>query len=84
MTEDRHILVVNKRFAIINTTEYNEDDTASIIIANSYDECIELGWSMQEEYQISMTTQMRFISTMEVGELLESNDFQGAYIMRIA
>jgi hypothetical protein len=84
MTEDRHILIVNKRFAIINTTEYNEDDTASIIIANSYDECIELGWSMQEEYQISMTTQMRFISTMEVGELLESNDFQGAYIMRIA
>lgn len=84
MTEDKQILIVNKRFAIINTTEYNEDDTASIIIANSYSECVELGWSMQEEYQISMTSQMRLISTMEIGELLESNVFQGAYIMRIA
>lgn len=84
MTEDRQILIVNKRFAIINTTEYNEDDTASIIIANSYDECIRLGWSMQEEYRISKTTQKRLISTMEIGELLESNVFSGAYIMRIA
>ena len=45
---------------------------------------IRLGWSMQEEYRISKTTQKRLISTMEIGELLESNVFSGAYIMRIA
>jgi hypothetical protein len=56
-------------YALINTTDYNDDNKCGIAIATA-DELSLYGW---EETPI-----------LGIGEIYESDEFIGAYIMRVA
>lgn len=81
---DKIILSVDtRRFLVINTTNYNNDNNAMVQIAD-IDGCMNLGWNPDETNFNIRSNSQRFIDEMQVGDVLESNDFNGAYLMRIA
>lgn len=78
-----------KAFAVINTTEYNEDGSFAVQVVEVTKEELEdksntiLGWEVQENCEVQGNGYRRSPATMEVGETLVSNEYDGAYIMRL-
>jgi hypothetical protein len=71
-----------RRFAVINTTEYNEDGNYSIQVVD-FDALEGLGVNDKETVtRVSDKAEM-FISELAVGDIAYT-DFKGAYVMRIA
>ena len=71
-----------RRFAVINTTEYNEDGNYAIQVVD-FDALEGLGVNDKETVtRVSDKTEM-FVSELAVGDIAET-DFKGAYVMRIA
>lgn len=71
-----------RKFAVINTTEYNEDGNYSIQVVD-FDALEDLGVNDKEMVtRVSDKTEM-FVSELAVGDIAET-DFKGAYVMRIA
>lgn len=71
-----------RRFAVINTTEYNEDGNYAIQVVD-FDGLEGLGVNDKETVtRVSDKTEM-FVSELAVGDIAET-DFKGAYVMRIA
>ncbi len=71
-----------RRFAVINTTEYNEDGNYAIQVVD-FDALDGLGVNDKETVtRVSDKTEM-FVSELAVGDIAET-DFKGAYVMRIA
>ena len=71
-----------RRYAVINTTEYNEDGNYSIQVVD-FDALDGLGVSDNETVtRVSDKTEM-FVSELAVGDIAET-DYKGAYVMRIA
>jgi hypothetical protein len=71
-----------RRFAVINTTEYNEDGNYAIQVVD-FDGLEGLGVNDKEKVtRVSDKTEM-FVSELAVGDIAET-DYKGAYVMRIA
>ena len=71
-----------RRFAVINTTEYNEDGNYAIQVVD-FDALEGLGVNDKETVtRVSDKTEM-FVSELAVGDIAET-DYKGAYVMRIA
>lgn len=71
-----------RRFAVINTTEYNEDGNYAIQVVD-FDALEGLGINDKEKVtRVSDKAEM-FVSELAVGDIAET-DFKGAYVMRIA
>lgn len=71
-----------RRFAVINTTEYNEDGNYAIQVVD-FDGLEGLGVNDKEMVtRVSDKTEM-FVSELAVGDIAET-DYKGAYVMRIA
>ena len=71
-----------RKFAVINTTEYNEDGNYAIQVVD-FDGLEGLGVNDKETVtRVSDKTEM-FVSELAVGDIAET-DFKGAYVMRIA
>lgn len=71
-----------RRYAVINTTEYNEDGNYAIQVVD-FDALDGLGVSDKETVtRVSDKTEM-FVSELAVGDIA-TTDFKGAYVMRIA
>ena len=78
------IMIDTKVYAAINTTEYNNDGNCCIQSARGLDGCAELGW---EEHELGInlrTHEMIEVKDMEVGDVIESVYYLGAYLMRVA
>ena len=71
-----------RRFAVINTTEYNGDGNYAIQVVD-FDALEGLGVNDKETVtRVSDKTEM-FVSELAVGDIAET-DYKGAYVMRIA
>ena len=71
-----------RRYAVINTTEYNEDGNYAIQVVD-FDALDGLGVSDKETVtRVSDKTEM-LVSELNVGDIA-TTDFKGAYVMRIA
>ena len=74
-------------FCLINTIEYDgENRSVQVVEINweDFDNDNILGWELDEEYTIKGTDKQKFISEMEVGDMLEGGfPYVGSYIMRI-
>ena len=71
-----------RKFAVINTTEYNEDGNYAIQVVDC-DDLEGLGVNDKEMVtRVSDKTEM-FVSELAVGDIAQT-DFKGAYVMRIA
>ena len=71
-----------RKFAVINTTEYNEDGNYAIQVAD-FNDLEDLGVNDKETVtRVSDKTEM-FVSELAVGDIAKT-DFKGAYVMRIA
>ena len=71
-----------RKFAVINTTEYNEDGNYSVQVVD-YSALDDLGISDKDTItRVSDKTEM-FVSELNVGDIAET-DYKGAYVMRIA
>ena len=71
-----------RKFAVINTTEYNEDGNYAIQVVD-FDGLEGLGVNDKETVtRVSDKTEM-FVSELAVGDIAQT-DFKGAYVMRIA
>jgi hypothetical protein len=71
-------------YTVINTTEYNNDGVATVQQAVGLEECEALGWNSNEIGINLYTHEECKLKDLNVGEIMESVDFEGAYIMRIA
>ena len=71
-----------RKFAVINTTEYNGDGNYAIQVVD-FDGLEGLGVNDKETVtRVSDKTEM-FVSELAVGDIAET-DYKGAYMMRIA
>lgn len=71
-----------RKFAVINTTEYNGDGNYAIQVVD-FDGLEGLGVNDKETVtRVSDKTEM-FVSELAVGDIAET-DYKGAYVMRIA
>lgn len=71
-------------FAVINTTDYNCDTICSIDYAKGVKECMDFGWDYNEPHKCYGGDKYKFIGEMNVGDIVTSLDYKGAYLMRIA
>lgn len=78
------IMIDTKVYAVINTTDYNEDGTASVQIAIGLEGANELGWQKNALGYNLYTREIIEVADLKVGDIMESEDFVGAFIMRIA
>ena len=71
-----------RRFAVINTTEYNGDGNYAIQVVD-FDGLEGLGVNDKEKVtMVSDKTEM-FVGELAVGDIAET-EYRGAYVMRIA
>lgn len=71
-----------RRFAVIHTTEYNEDGNYAIQVVD-FDALEGLGVNDKETVTRASDKNEMFVSQLAVGDIVEI-DFKGAYVMRIA
>ena len=77
------IMIDTKVYAVINTTEYNDDGNACVQVAMGEEGASELGWTSDTLGENLYTRQLVEVRDLKVGEIMESVDFVGAFIMRI-
>jgi len=71
-----------RRFAVINTTEYNKDGNYAIQVVD-FDALEGLGVNDKEKVTRVSDKNEMFVSELAVGDIAETDD-KGAYVMRIA
>ena len=77
-------LILDTRcYITINTTEYNENSTAMVQSCNGLRNCSNLGWDIDEQYPCIQTQTQKHIGELEIGDMIMSKDYQGAYLMRV-
>lgn len=77
-------IVDTKVYAVINTTDYNCDGKASVQIAMGEENAQALGWSMSSMGWSEKRKSDIRVKDLEIGEMILSDEYYGAYIMRIA
>ena len=71
-----------RRFAVINTTEYNEDGNYAVQVVG-YDELEGLGIIEKEVLSRVSDNVDVYVGDLNVGDIA-TTDYKGAYVMRIA
>ncbi len=71
-----------RRYAVINTTEYNEDGRYGIQVSD-YDGLRELGVNYDDDVAIVGSGRFCKVMDMNVGDVA-TTDYKGAYLMRLA
>lgn len=71
-----------RKFAVINTTEYNGDGNYAIQVVD-FDGLEGLGVNDKEKVTRVSDKNEMFVSELAVGDIAET-DYRGAYVMRIA
>lgn len=71
-----------RKFAVINTTEYNEDGNYSVQVVG-YDELEGLGINEKDSLSRVSDNEDVFVEDLNIGDLA-TTDYKGAYVMRIA
>jgi hypothetical protein len=71
-----------RRFAVINTTEYNNDGNYAVQVVG-YDELEELGIIEKEVLSRVSDNKDVYVNDLNVGDIA-TTDYKGAYVMRIA
>lgn len=71
-----------RKFAVINTTEYNGDGNYAIQVVD-FDGLEGLGVNDKEMVTRVSDKNEMFVSELAVGDIAET-DYKGAYVMRIA
>lgn len=82
----KKIVLGTRGFICINTTKYEGclDNTAMVQSANGLLECTKLGWDLDKTYPYKDSYSKTYIEKMKVGDIIMSEDYKGAYLMRIA
>ena len=75
---------LRKIYAIINTSEYENNGKAAVQQAVGLKECDDLGWKANDIGINLYTHKECKLKDLEVGEIMENVEYKGAYIMRIA
>lgn len=70
-------------FLMWNTTMYN-DDNVYAVHRGSISDMESLGWERYEKCYILNTRQETTMDELEVGVVLESADYKGVYLTRLA
>lgn len=71
-----------RKFAVINTTEYNNDGNYAVQVVD-YDGLEGLGINEREAIVRVSDNEELFVGDLNIGDLA-TTDFKGAYVMRIA
>lgn len=71
-----------RKFAVINTTEYNNDGNYAVQVVD-YDGLEGLGINERETLMRVSDNEELFVGDLNIGDLA-TTDFKGAYVMRIA
>lgn len=71
-----------RKFAVINTTEYNNDGNYAVQVVD-YDGLEGLGINERETLLRVSDNEELFVGDLNIGDLA-TTDFKGAYVMRIA
>lgn len=71
-----------RKFAVINTTEYNNDGNYAVQVVD-YDGLEGLGINERETIVRVSDNEELFVGDLNIGDLA-TTDFKGAYVMRIA
>lgn len=71
-------------FLVINTTEYNKDGKVFYTNVKGVEGCESMGWREVEHYKHYKSGTSMLIDDMLVGDMVISEDYEGAYLMRIA
>lgn len=71
-----------RKFAVINTTEYNNDGNYAVQVVD-YDGLEGLGINEKELVSRVSDNEDVFVEDLNVGDIA-TTDFKGAYVMRIA
>jgi hypothetical protein len=71
-----------RRFAVINTTEYNNDGNYAVQVVG-YDELEGLGIIEKEVLSRVSDNKDVYVNDLNVGDIA-TTDYKGAYVMRIA
>ena len=80
----KEFMIDTKVYVVINTTDYNKDGNASVQIAKGLEGATELGWDKNALGYHLHTRDIVEVADLKVGDMIESEDFVGAFIMRIA
>lgn len=70
-------------YIVINTTEYEDNITAMVQGCNGLEDCVNFGWDLTEKYMCVQTRSEKLIGELEVGDMIMSHDYKGAYLMRV-
>ena len=73
-----------RKFLVINTTDYNGDGQYGVFVADTKDLEHYGIEPTRKQFEIVNTRREVSADDMGVGEVAESTDFHGAYLMRIA
>ena len=71
-----------RKFAVINTTEYNNDGNYAVQVVG-YDELEGLGIIEKEVLSRVSDNEDVYVNDLNVGDIA-TTDYKGAYVMRIA
>ena len=71
-------------YVAINTIEYNNDGKVAVQQAVGLEQCDDLGWRSNDVGINLYTHEECKLKDLKVGEIMESVEYKGAYIMRIA
>jgi hypothetical protein len=77
------IVLDTRVYIVINTTEYEENPTAMVQGCNGLEDCANFGWHLTEKYMCVQTRSEKYIVELEVGDMIMSPDYKGAYLMRV-
>jgi hypothetical protein len=77
------IVLDTRVYLVINTTEYEDNPTAMVQNCKGLEDCENFGWRLDENYPCVQTHTEKLIGELEVGDMVMSPDYKGAYLMRV-
>lgn len=70
-------------YIVINTTEYGDNSIAMVQDCKGLKDCAKFGWDLNEKYMCVQTHSETLIGELEIGDMIMSADYKGAYLMRV-
>ena len=77
------IVLDTRVYIVINTTEYNDDHIAMVQDCNGLKDCANFGWDLTEKYMCVQLHCEKSIEELEIGDMIISHYYVGAYLMRV-
>ena len=71
-------------FAVINTADYDDSNVGTVQTAVGLEECDEYGWQPTDTGINLRTNKTMSVEELEVGDIIESDMYKGAFLMRLS